>query len=295
MHTVPTWEHLELLLSVHEAGSLSKAATQLRVTQPTVSRQLADLEAALGEQVFVRTVQGVHLTAFGERLLEPAKRMAEAAREAALVASHVQSKPEGRVRITAPPGLAWEIIVPFARRVRKALPGVVLDVVARVDYLDLGRREADLGLRIAGSGRKSQQRDLLTLCTVKQEVGIYAAPRYVAHLPRNAGLGDLDWIAWSPSHEHLAPNPQLAALIPGFRPIFTSDDYLVQVRAAEAGLGAIVLGDLHANRRTSSLVRLDIALGKRSVNVDLVCARSSLTIPRVRAVAEALQKEMLST
>jgi DNA-binding transcriptional LysR family regulator len=52
------WSELELLLAVARAGSLSGAAKALQVTQPTVSRRLAELEALLGEPLFVRTVDG---------------------------------------------------------------------------------------------------------------------------------------------------------------------------------------------------------------------------------------------
>src|SRR5271163_3131978 len=96
------WSDLELVLAVADAGSLSRAAQRLRVTQPTVSRQLAELEARLGEPLFVRAVDGTRVTAFGERMLEPARRMAESARDVELVASGADSKPRGVVRLTAP-------------------------------------------------------------------------------------------------------------------------------------------------------------------------------------------------
>ena len=54
--------------------------------------------------------------------------------------------------------------------------------------------------------------------------------------------------------DHLSPNPELAKLIPGFRPSFSSDDFLVQQRAAQEGLGAIFLGKLTHRFSKSSLV-----------------------------------------
>src|SRR5580658_1431682 len=99
MHVL--WSEVELLVAVAEAGSLSGAAKALRVTQPTVSRRLADLEASLGEPLFVRTVDGTTLTAFGERMLAPARRMAECAGDVSLVASGAEPGPRGVVRVTA--------------------------------------------------------------------------------------------------------------------------------------------------------------------------------------------------
>ena len=288
-----SWSDLELFLAVAEAGSLSGAAKHLRVTQPTVSRQLAELEARLGEPLFVRSVDGARLTPFGERMLEPAKRMADAAREADHAAAGVETRPRGVVRITAPPGVAFEILAPFAARAAKELPEVRLEVLSTVSYLDLARREADLGVRMQPLDRASGQRDLVTVTSVQHGVAAYATREYIASLGRGFGLADVGWIGWAPPLEHLPPNPQLAARIPGFAPVFASDDYIVQLRAAEAGVGAIVLGRIRSPRALpTALVPMKLDFGKLTSSLHLVCARSSLTIPRVKAVADLLAREL---
>lgn len=100
-------------------------------------------------------------------------------------------------------------------------------------------------------------------------------------------------MAWAPPFEHLPPNPELAEAIPGFRPSFTSDDFLVQCRAAEAGVGAIFLGRVeHRFIRTRKLVKLDLELAAIPRTLYLVGARGALEIPRVRAVAELLAAEL---
>lgn len=284
---------MELFLAVVEAGSLSGAAKRLRVTQPTISRRLAELEAELGEPLFVRTVDGASLTSFGERMLEPSRRMAESARDVELVASGADTRPRGVVRVTAPPGVAFDVLAPFAALARRQLPDVRLEVVSTVSYLDLGRREADLGLRIQPLDRPSTQRELVTLASHEHGVAAYGTREYAATLPRPCRAADVGWIGWAPPLEHLPPNPQLAARIPGFAPVFASDDFLVQVRAAEAGVGAIILPQFRGRRPLPTpLVELKVDLGKLTSSLHLVCARSSLSIPRVRAVAELLVREL---
>jgi DNA-binding transcriptional LysR family regulator len=233
-----SWDDLRLFLAVAESGSLTAAAKLLRVTQPTASRRLHDLESALGEPLFVRGALGATLTAYGERLLGPTKRMAEWAGEAARVAERAQTAPEGTVRITAPPGLAFDFLAPFAAWLRTRLPGIRLEVISTVQYLDLVRREADLALRL----QPPSQRDLVSLVSAEFDVVPYASKSYVAKLPKHPKLHELDFIGWAPPLDHMQPNPSLAALIPGFRPSFASDDYLVQIRAAMAGLGIMFLG-----------------------------------------------------
>ena len=98
------WNDLELFWAVADSGSVTAAARKLRVTQPTASRRLLELEASVGEALFVRDQHGAHLTSFGERLLEPARRMAEWAGEAERVAERTETAPRGVVRLTAAPG-----------------------------------------------------------------------------------------------------------------------------------------------------------------------------------------------
>jgi DNA-binding transcriptional LysR family regulator len=285
------WDDLQIFLAVAEGGSLSGAARRLRLTQPTVSRRVAALEAAVGEPLFVRTAEGASLTSLGERLLEPSRRMAEWAGEAERAAEKGETSPRGVVRIAAPPGIAFEFAAPFAAWLRGRLPEVRIEVLASVQYLDLSRREADLALRLQAPA----QRDLVTLARLEHEVGAFASEGYVRSLPRRYGPADVAWIAWAPPLEHLPPNPELAAMIPGFVPAFASDDFLVQLRAAEVGLGAIFLGRVRHRFSAGSLVELDLDFGDLRRSLHLVCAKSALEIPRVRAVAELLAAELEST
>ena len=105
-------------------------------------------------------------------------------------------------------------------------------------------------------------------------------------------MSDIAWIGWAPPLDHLSPNPELARLVPGFRPTFASDDFLVQLRAAEAGIGAIFLGRARHRFSSSSLVELDVDIGTIQRSIHLVCAKSALDIPRVRAVADLLVREL---
>ncbi len=286
------WEDVQLFLAVAEAGSLSAAARRLRVAQPTVSRRLAELEARVGEALFSRSVEGAHVTSFGERLLEPARRMAEWAADLTHAAERADAAPRGVVRITAPPGVAFDFLAPFAVWLRTKLPEVRLEVVSTVAYLDLSRREADLALRT----QRPRQRDLTVVASLEHEAAPFAAKKYKERLPERPRPADIDWIGWAPPLDHLAPNPQLAALIPGFRPAFASDDFLVQLRAAEAGAGAIFLGRVrHRFSSGSALEEVDVDFGRVQSELHLVCARAALDIPRIRAVAELLRGELERT
>lgn len=284
------WNDVRLFLAVAEHGSMTEAARQLGIGQPTASRRLGELEQRLGYALFRRSVEGTSLTSQGERWLGAARHMAEWAGELQHAAAQGDAAPRGVVRITAPPGVAYDFVAPFAGALRERYPEITLHVSSRVEYLDLGRREADLALRT----RAPTQRDLVTIAQLEHENDAFVTPAYRATLPDKPALADIGFIAWAPPFDTLPPNTELAALIPGFRPVFASDDYIVQRRAAEAGVGAIFLGRVrHRFSRDLSLVPLGLALGAHSKSsLYVVCAKSALAVPRIRAVAELLADEL---
>ncbi len=284
------WEDVRLFLAVAETGSLSGAARRLRIGQPTVSRRLAALEYSLGTTLFRRSVDGASLTSAGERLLAPAKKMAEWAGELGRAAESSDPSPRGLVRITAPPHLCTDFLAPFAAWLAGMHPGLRMEVLSSIHYLDLNRGEADLALR----GKVPTQESLQVLLSLELENVVCVAKSLAAKLPRKPGFADVPWIAWAPPLDTLPPNPQLEELIPGFTPAFTSDNFLVHLAAAEAGVGAVVMSRLqHRFSRPTSLVPLPIDLGPfaRS-SLHLVCAKSALDIPRVRRVSELLITEL---
>jgi DNA-binding transcriptional LysR family regulator len=287
------WDEIQLFLAVYEAGSLSGAAKRLRITQPTASRRMAVLESMLGEPLFVRTVDGAHPTSFGERLIEPARRMAEWGAEVDRAVERRETKPSGVVRITAPPGIAFEFLTPFAHSLRSKLPDVRLEVVSSIQYLDLSRRDADLALRFAAP----LQRDVVTVAKLDIEVAAFASASYVKTLPKHYKIADVAWIAWAPPYDHISPNPELAKMIDGFRPAFASDDYLVQLRAVDAGIGAMFLGRIENrfSHWSSRFVELNLHLPPRRTTLHLAASNSALAIPRVRAVADLLARELAGT
>lgn len=283
------WDDTRLFLAVAEAGSLGKAAKRLGIAQPTVSRRLAEVERRYGFALFRREPQGVTLTARGSRLLEPARRMAEWAAELDRAAVDPRGGPRGIVRITAAPGVAVDFVAPFAAWLKVAHPALVLEVLSSVGVLDLSRGEADLAIRPSSRAKD----DLVQLASLEQEIAFFATPEYAAKLPRHYGYGDVDFVGWCPPYDMMPPNPQLAARIPDFSPVFSSDSFLAQLAAAEAGIGAVALPRLaHRFSRPSRLVALVLDLGPAKISrTSLVASRGALQIPRVRLVGELLAKE----
>ncbi|AGC49239.1 LysR family transcriptional regulator [Myxococcus stipitatus DSM 14675] len=287
-----SWDDARLFLAIAETGSFSAAATRLRIGQPTVSRKLAALEYQVGAKLFRRSVEGAALTAAGERLLQPARKMAEWAGEFQRAAESRDSTPKGLVRVTASPFFSFDFLAPFAGHVSGKYPGLRLEVQSTIQYADLGRGEADLALRSVAT----KNADLTCVHTLELENAVFVSKALKAKLPKRPTLQQLPWVAWAPPYESVPPNPQLAALIPGFTPVFTTDNFLVMVAAVEAGVGAMVLGNFphrFSTQRERGLVPLDVDLGAHGKQtLHLMCAKSALDIPRVRKVSELLVEEL---
>ncbi|MEW5738855.1 MAG: LysR family transcriptional regulator [Myxococcota bacterium] len=281
---------MKLFLAVAEAGSVNKAAKALRLGQPTVSRRLAALEYTLGNALFRRGAKGVALTTAGERLVAPAKKMAEWAGEVGRAAETRDQSPRGLVRVTASPWACFDFLAPFAGFVAQKHPGLRLEVLSSMDYLDLARGEADLALR----AKPPAQPELALVKELTLTNQVLVAKSLRARLKKGAGFADLPWLAWARPFDTIPPNPQLEQLIPGFTPAFTTDNFLVMIAAAEAGVGAMVLARTpHRFSRPGVLEPLPLPLGPFATSkLYLVAAKSALDVPRIRKVAELLVDEL---
>jgi LysR family hca operon transcriptional activator len=125
--------HLRYFVAVAEAGSLTVAANaKLHTSQPSLSRQIRDLEDEVGAQLLTRSARGIELTAAGRAFLEHARSVlsqVEAATEAARRVAH-PSKPRFAMGFLTGHELAW---MPEALRIlRDELPNI--DVMISSQY-----------------------------------------------------------------------------------------------------------------------------------------------------------------
>jgi DNA-binding transcriptional LysR family regulator len=286
------WDDLKLFMAVYEQGSLSGAARVLKLGQPTLSRRISELEDAVGETLFERQSQGAILTAAGRRLLPAVQSMVEWASEAELRIGKQTFLPQGKVRIAAPPGIAYEVVAPLAAKIRELHPQIQIEVLSGVEVLNLGRGEADLSLRTV----KPNDADLVCADEVTSVMRVYASKAYAAKLPSHPSLADLDWICWAAPYGELQINQELSAQIPDFKPVFTSDDYLVQLAACKAGVGAMILPRvLHHYAglcELQELQELDIDLGPDAVgSLYVVCHKRHQRLPKVQLVIDFISRE----
>lgn len=181
------WNQARAFLATAEEGSLSAAARALGQTQPTLSRQVAALEAQLGVLLFERIGRSLSLTQSGLDLLEHFRAMGEAASRVSLAASGQSQAIEGHVSITATPLMATYHLAPVLQRIREAASEIVIEIVASNDLRDLMRREADIAIRHV----RPEQPDLIAKLVGETSAQLYASTAYLDRLGRPETPEDL--------------------------------------------------------------------------------------------------------
>ncbi len=177
------WNQAKAFLLTAQTGSLSAAAHLLKVSQPTLGRQVSALESALGVVLFERVGRGLSLTPSGQELLEHVQHMNEAANQFMLTATGQNKQLAGEVCITATDVLAYFILPPILAKLRRLEPGIHIEVIASNAASDLLRREADIAVR----SFRPTQADLVAKKLADVEAFLYATPGYLASLndPKN--------------------------------------------------------------------------------------------------------------
>jgi DNA-binding transcriptional LysR family regulator len=181
------WNQVRALLATVEAGSLSAAARQLGLTQPTLGRQVAALEAELGVTLFERVGRRLALTQAGREIIAPLQAMGEAANRIALIASGQSQAVEGVVRITTSDVYAVHVLPPFLKKVRELAPNLVIDILASNEVEDLLRRRADIAIRHV----PPQQEELIARRCPDASARIYGATDYLDRVGRPRSADDL--------------------------------------------------------------------------------------------------------
>jgi DNA-binding transcriptional LysR family regulator len=279
------WSQVQIFLGLAEAGSLSRAVAVLGQSQPTLSRQLTALEAALGQSLFERHPRGLSLTAAGQALLPAARRMREGAQELSLALAARETSLAGTVRITASEMVCSYFLPEFLAQLRLSHPEVQIEIVASNEVENLLERSADIALRMV----RPEQGMLVARKLADWPLGLFAHRRYLARhgVPTVATMTQHQWLGYDRSDQLL--RGFAAAGFPVEHQFFglRSDSQALLWEAMRAGCG-IAVGLQRLAARDQDLQQVLPEMPIPPLPLWLTAHRELRDTPRLRLVFDAL-------
>ena len=147
----------KIFYEVAKAGNISKAAKELYISQPAISKAISKLEDSLGLSLFTRSSRGVQLTAEGEILFEHAREAFDALDRGEMELKRIQEFDIGHLRIGVSNTLCKYILLPYLKTFIDQYPHMKVTIESQSTALTLTRLEQqkiDLGLVAQPSVRR---------------------------------------------------------------------------------------------------------------------------------------------
>ena len=228
----------------------------LGVDASTVSRRLAALEAELGASLFDRNREGITPTEAAENLMPVAEEIEAGMLRFSNAAQGLEREASGLVRLACAPDVATVLLMPLFKELLTKHPALRIEVEEGLTTLDLTRREADLALRVVRPVRG----DLLITRLLVTRWVLAGAPAVVAAVGKLRAWNEVPWISWTERNAH-APQPRwLAKHARGIEPVVRTDSFAVQLAAAVAGLGVLLVPEPSAAHHGLVPLKISTAL-----------------------------------
>ena len=267
-------EQLRAFVTVAQLGNFTRAAEQLHLAQPSLSRQISTLEQSLGAELFHRARAGSTLTVAGESLLPLARRMLADAASVRRELDELAGLQRGRVRLGATPTLCISLVAEVLSAFHAAHPGIELHITESgsrglLDHLAGG--ELDLAL-ITTSGPASPERFRVAPLLVEELVVISSAGAPPLTARESIGLGEvagLPQVVFSSTYD-LRATTDAAFAAAGLSPytVIEGAEMDAVLRFVERGIGvAIVPAMVLIERSGLRSVRLSDPTLTRTISI----------------------------
>jgi DNA-binding transcriptional LysR family regulator len=238
-----TVDGIRLFIRVVEAGSFSKAAAGMGITQPTATKHVAALEKRLGARLLHRSTRGITPTELGSAYFEKCKTIAREFEEADSLAALMQSRVQGTLRISTSVAFGRRVLTPLVLRFMQQHPALQVDLSFDDRYVNMVEQGIDVAVRmgrLADSqlGARYLGMNPWVLVASPTYLAAHGTPRKPADLARHAALvyssvqGDERW--------HFTGADGQAVSVPVKGPL-RSNNLSVVLAAARAGQGVAVL------------------------------------------------------
>jgi DNA-binding transcriptional LysR family regulator len=193
-----TLRNLQIFVRVVELGNMGKAAERLAISQPSVSRAIAEIERAVGVPLLDRTAQGVDTTIFGRALLKRGVQAFDELRQGIADIESLADPTTGEVRVGCPEVIACGLLLPVLVNFSCQQPGIVVRVFPANDMsrqFDL-LKDRSIDLLIGGLGSLVLGNDLVSEVLFRDRPFIVSGASNRLVCRRKIELGDVIDEAW---------------------------------------------------------------------------------------------------
>ncbi|MEP3246808.1 MAG: LysR family transcriptional regulator [Sneathiella sp.] len=286
------WDSYRFFLAVAETGSLSAAARQLSVSQPTVGRQIADLEGRIGTRLFNRASHGYTLTHAGAQIQTKIKSVAEDLAAAENLVEGLDQGLSGRIRISATEGFGSYWLTQKLAEFQAEYSEILIDLILDVEVLDVKRREADIAIRLTNP----KEEELVGRRAGYVGFGFYASCDYLDLFGRPTTIAELGrhrFIDWNQRGNGFILSEALKALIGEAEIVFRTDTVAAQIEAVRCGVGIMVAPHYIARQFTDT----EQLLKEQTQQLEelwILTHRDLQQIPRIRILLDYLFKAVKS-
>ena len=288
----PSWDFYRTFLTVLKEGSLSAAARDLGLTQPTVGRHIDALEGIIGFQLFIRSPQGLIPTEAALDLKPHAEQLAANAAALLRAATGQGKTVRGTVRISASEVIGIEVLPPMLAPLNERHPDLVIELSVSDQVEDLLRQQADIAVRMVAPAQDA----LITRRIGGIPLGLHAHRRYLdLHgVPEKLDdLRDHRMIGFDRESAFVRAMRKRVPLLGIMRPTLKSDSNLAQMAMIRAGCG-IGVCQVELARRDPNLMRLLATEFELPLETFVVMHETMKTTPRCHVTFDALVEGLLA-
>lgn len=139
---------MQLFVRLVDSGSFSRTAHDMNLSQPTVTKHIAAIEARLGVRLLNRNTRGMRLTEAGALYYERCKLIQREVESAEDTVTHLGERVNGRLRVASSSGFGRRVVMPLALEFMAANPGVQFDLQFDDHMIDLVEHGIDVSVRM---------------------------------------------------------------------------------------------------------------------------------------------------
>jgi DNA-binding transcriptional LysR family regulator len=290
---------LHILLTVVQWGSMAKAAAKLSISQPAVSKAIADMEHTFGLRLLDRNRSGVEPTAYGRALVTRGQAIFDELKHSVEDLAFLADPTVGELHIASTESVAAGLLPAVLERFSREQPGVRVDVAQAVmnaaHYRDL--RERSIDLLVGRIPSPFDESDLEAKIVYDDQVVVVAGRKSKWAGARRLDLADLVAERWILPPDDTMPGLLAAELfraggieLPRASITTLSIHLCCQLAASSKFVTMLPASVLRFSKLKQSLKVLPIRLAPQRRPVGIVTLRNRTLTPAARLLIECVHR-----